>query len=64
MAASPPWPERVDCDELRSAFAVAEEIDNPLVRLRAQYVHWVVDHPAASATAAGWRRWLASDEQN
>jgi hypothetical protein len=49
--------------ELHSTLIAAEAADDPLIRLRAQYVRWVVDHPAAPVTTAGWRRWLASDER-
>jgi hypothetical protein len=51
----------VDGGELRNALAKAERSHDPLVRLRAQYVRWIVNHPTAPVTTAGWRRWLASD---
>lgn len=54
----------VDADELRSRLTATEATDDPLVRLRAQYIRWVVDHPTAPLTAVGWRRWLTSDEHH
>ena len=52
----------VDGPELRSRLDAASRSEDPLVRLRAEWVRWVIDHPAAPVTAAGWRRWLAQDE--
>lgn len=48
---------------LRVALQQAETNTDPLVRLRAQYVRWVVEHPGEPVTTAGWRRWLASDDE-
>lgn len=52
----------VDGAELRCALEAADTMPDSLVRLNAQYVRWIVDHPTAPVTVAGWRRWLASDE--
>jgi hypothetical protein len=52
----------VDGLELRSRLDAASRSEDPLVRLRAEWVRWVIDHPAAPVTVAGWRRWLAQGE--
>lgn len=51
----------VDGPELRAALTEAMTAEDPLVRLRAGWASWVVDHPAAPVTAAGWRSWLRQD---
>ena len=53
---------RVDGPELRSMLADAAGSTDPLVRLRAEYILWVVENPRAPVTVAGWRRWLADDD--
>lgn len=38
----------------------AEDDLDGLVRLRAGYLRWALDHPAEPVTPASWRRWLRS----
>jgi hypothetical protein len=37
------------------------DADDPLIRLRAQFILHVVEHPAHNITRMSWERWLRTD---
>lgn len=52
----------VDGPALRRKLRTAGRSADPVVRRRAGFVRWALDHPAAPVTLASWRAWLAGQE--
>lgn len=48
---------RVDSPTLRARLGLAAEHADERVRLRAQYVLWVIEHPNEPVDSRTWRRW-------
>jgi len=46
--------------DLDQALSEALEAPDPLARMRAGYVRWIIDNPAEPVTEASWRRWLSA----
>lgn len=51
----------IDSPSLRARLVEAGHDDEERTRLRARYLLWLMDHPAANINSAGWRRWLRSE---
>ncbi|SNT64437.1 hypothetical protein SAMN05421812_11737 [Asanoa hainanensis] len=52
---------RLDDASLRSQLEAAAAGADERSRLRARFVLWALDHPAANVNSRGWRRWLRDE---